>query len=320
VTEATASRYQRIYVANKNCRGHTFRPEKITLACGDNNLYATEVHFFTETPQAYGAREAGASATIHQNNCKPDCASGQFFVDKGALILKRVVRCREGLLYYSRAEYAFPEGQSVVDIEPSEHCSVVHTARKASRPQGRTTVGAVAQSEAPVSLSARAVRSRAQPAASSYKFEDLAVTRLVSDGKPTSGFTSYYRLNRALPFAPRAKLEGEEEGGPRLFAAYLSVDGVHEEGSTEAMGDEGYDAGRHCYAETLEVHAHEHQPRVGEVVNVSLVVKGRRLLTVRTRVSNRKLGPTIRERDGSLLTREALPYEKAFGCLKKRRR
>jgi hypothetical protein len=159
-------------------------------------------------------------------------------------------------------------------------------------------------------------QNRARPA-SSYKFEDLAVTRLVSDGKPTSGFTSYYRLNRALPFAPRGKFEGEEEGGPRLYAAYVSVDGVHEEGSTEAMGDEGYDAGRHCYTETLEVHAHEHQPRIGEVVNVSLVVKGRRLLTVRPRVSNRKFGPTIRERDGSLVTREALPYEKAFGCLKR---
>ena len=160
------------------------------------------------------------------------------------------------------------------------------------------------------------VRSRAQPALS-YRFEDLTVTRQVAaDGKPNSEFVSYYRLNRALPFAPRGKFEGEEEGGPRLFAAYLSVDGVHEEGATEAMGDEGYDAGRHCYAETIEVHAPEHQPRIGEVVDVSLVVKGRRLLTVRTRVSNRKFGPTIRERDGLLVTREALPYEKAFGCLK----
>ncbi len=160
------------------------------------------------------------------------------------------------------------------------------------------------------------LRSRAQPA-SSYKFEDLAITRQVAaDGKPTSGFTSYYRLNRALPFAPRGKFEGEEEGGPRLYAAYLSVDGVHEEGGTEAIGDEGNDAGRHCYAETIEVHAPEHQPRIGEVVNVSLVVKGRRLLTVRTRVSSRKFGPTMRERDSLLVTREALPYEKAFGCLK----
>jgi hypothetical protein len=166
-------------------------------------------------------------------------------------------------------------------------------------------------------LAEESVRSRAQPAVSSYKFEDLTITRQVAaDGKPISGFVSYFRLNRALPFAPRGKFEGEEEGGPRLFAAYLSVDGVHEEAGTEAIGDEGNDAGRHCYAETIEVHAPEHQPRIGEVVNVSLVVKGRRLLMVRTRVSNRKFGPTIRERDGLLVTREALPYEKAFGCLK----
>jgi hypothetical protein len=165
------------------------------------------------------------------------------------------------------------------------------------------------------------LRSRAQPAKASYKFEDLTITQQVAtDGKPNAGFVSYFRLNRALPFAPRGKFEGEEEGGPRLYAAYLSVDGAYEEGATEAIGDEGYDAGRHCYAETIEVHAPEHQPRIGEVVNVSLVVKGRRLLTVRTRVSKRKFSPTIRERDGSLVTREALPYEKAFGCLKKRGR
>jgi hypothetical protein len=162
------------------------------------------------------------------------------------------------------------------------------------------------------SVSSVAVPARAQPA-SGYRFEDLTVTRQVAaDGKPNSGFVTYFRLNRALPFAPRGKFEGEEEGGPRLFAAYLSVDHVHEEGAAETIGD---DTGRHCYTETIEVHAHEHQSRIGEVVNVSLVVKGRRLLTVRTRVTKRKFGPTIREPDGSLLTREALPYEKAFGCL-----
>src|ERR1700678_2281621 len=76
------------------------------------------------------------------------------------------------------------------------------------------------------SVYAASVKSVAVPAsarpASSYKFEDLAITRQVAaDGKPTSGFTSYYRLNRALPFAPRGKFEGEEEGGPRRKAALL---------------------------------------------------------------------------------------------------
>jgi hypothetical protein len=128
VMRATISRHERIYVANKHCRGHAFRPERIALACGNNNLFATEVHFFTETSQAYGAPEAGASATIHKNTCKPDCASGKFLSDKGALILERIVRCKDGLLYYSRGEYAFPEGKAHVDIEPRERCSLVRRA------------------------------------------------------------------------------------------------------------------------------------------------------------------------------------------------
>lgn len=161
---------------------------------------------------------------------------------------------------------------------------------------------------------AKSVRSRAQPAASSYKLEDLTITRQVAaDGKPISGFVSYFRLNRALPFAPRGKFEGEEEGGPRLFAAYLSVDQVHDEGSTETMGD---GASRHCYTETIEVGAHEHQPRIGELVNVSLVVQGQSRIMARTRVRTRKLGPIVREPDGTRLNLIARPYEKAFGCLR----
>jgi zinc transporter ZupT len=156
-------------------------------------------------------------------------------------------------------------------------------------------------------------QNRARPA-SSYKFEDLTITRQVeADGKPNAGFVSYFRLNRALPFAPRRKFEGEEEGGPRLFAAYLSVDGVHEEGTTETMGD---DTSRHCYTEAIEVHAHEHQPRIGELVNVSLVIHGRAVINTRTRVRTRKMGRSVRKPNGVLLLQTDLPYEKAFGCLK----
>jgi zinc transporter ZupT len=156
-------------------------------------------------------------------------------------------------------------------------------------------------------------QNRARPA-SSYKFEDLAITRHVAaDGKPLSGFVSYFRLNRALPFAPRRKFEGEEEGGPRLFAAYLSIDRLHEEGATETMGD---DAGRHCYTEAIEVNAHPHQPRISELVNVSLVIHGRVVINARTRVRTRKMGRNVRKPNGVLLNQTDLPYEKAFGCLK----
>jgi hypothetical protein len=168
------------------------------------------------------------------------------------------------------------------------------------------------------SVSSVAVPARAQPAsgsqpASGYRFEDLTVTRQVAaDGKPIPGFVTYFRLNRALPFAPRGKFEGEEEGGPRLFAAYLSVDRVHEEGTTETIGD---DASRHCYTEAIEVHAHEHQPRIGELVSVSLVIHGRAVINTRTRVRTRKMGSSVRKPNGVLLNQTDLPYEKAFGCL-----
>src|ERR1039457_5556314 len=166
-------------------------------------------------------------------------------------------------------------------------------------------------------LAGKSVRARAR-SVSRYKFEDLTITRQVAaDGKPISGFVSYFRLNRALPFAPRGKFEGEEEGGPRLYAAYLSIDRLHEEGATETMGD---DASRHCYTEAIEVNAHPHQPRIGEVVSVSLVIHGRAVINTRTRVRTRKMGRSVRKPNGVLLLQTNLPYEKAFGCSKKRGR
>ncbi len=128
----TSSGDHRVYVANVHCTGHTLRPERITLACRYSNLYATEGHFFSGGVQVYGTEEAAASATIHENACRPDCAAGHFLVDKGALILKRIERCKDGLLYYSRAEYAFPAGQGEVDIQPRERCSVVRPTHRVS--------------------------------------------------------------------------------------------------------------------------------------------------------------------------------------------
>lgn len=170
-------------------------------------------------------------------------------------------------------------------------------------------------------LIAASAGARAQPR---YRFEDLAVTVQLYHGKPTNGFVTYYRLNRALPYAPRGKYETEEEGGPRAYAAYIAVDSVYEEGEARIME---HSHNSLCYVEEVEIlpgylvprppalHPHEHQPHVGEVVKASLVIHGHRVLTVRTRVKLRKEGPRFRKRDGSLLSLPDLPYEKAFGCL-----
>jgi len=128
----TSKRQPRVYVANRDCRGHAFRPARITLACGDGNLYVSEVHYFNGPSEGYGSEHAGASVTIHENDCKPDCAAGKLIIEKGALTLKRIVRCADGLLYYSRALYAFPGGENEVDIQPFEHCSPVYHAHAAT--------------------------------------------------------------------------------------------------------------------------------------------------------------------------------------------
>jgi hypothetical protein len=124
-----SARHERVYVASTHCRGHTFMPERITLSCRYANVYATEVHFFTAGSAGYGTAEAAASATIHVNTCQPSCSAGRFILDKGALTLERVVHCKDGRLYYSRARYASPDVQGQVDIQPPERCSAVAPAR-----------------------------------------------------------------------------------------------------------------------------------------------------------------------------------------------
>jgi hypothetical protein len=153
-------------------------------------------------------------------------------------------------------------------------------------------------------------RGRANVASSPFRFEQLVVTRQTG----SRGLVSFFRLNRRLPYAPRGKYEGEEPGGPRLYAAYLAIDGHYQEGATETMGN---DADRDCYTEAIEIDAHEHQPQVGQVVSVSLVIHGRSVLRIHTRVRTRQIGPSVRRRSGVTVSRRDLPYEEAFGCLKR---
>jgi len=221
--------------------------------------------------------------------------------------MARIRNMLGGLTYGAGVAAVLIAIMGTVSAHGTQAVSAVAASESAAANQAAARANAVAL----LGEEQESVRLRAQPA-SSYKFEDLTITRQVAaDGKPNSGFVSYFRLNRALPFAPRGKFEGEEEGGPRLFAAYLSVDHVHEEGATERMGD---DASRHCYTETIEVHAHEHQPRIGELVNVSLVIHGRAVINARIRVRTRKMGRSVRKSNGVLLLQTDLPYEKAFGC------
>ena len=131
-----------------------------------------------------------------------------------------------------------------------------------------------------------------------FRFVDLIVAAQRYHGKVINGFVTFFRLNRRLPYESRNKCESEEEGGPRVYAAYVAVDGAFQECLAQTMGR--FD--RHCYDELIEVFPGDHQPHVGEVVKASLIIHGRRILTVRTRVELRKEGPNIRERGGTILS------------------
>jgi hypothetical protein len=152
-------------------------------------------------------------------------------------------------------------------------------------------------------------RARVRVASSPFRFQQLVVTRQVG----SRGLVSFFRLNRRLPYTQRGKYEGEEPGGPRLYAAYLAIDGHYDEGATETMGDE---ASRHCYTEVVEINTHEHQPQVGQIVSVSLVIQGHTVLAGHTRVRMRQIGQSIRKRDGVVVSMEDRPYEEALGCRK----
>jgi hypothetical protein len=161
----------------------------------------------------------------------------------------------------------------------------------------------------PVAGDGWAAAFRSSAADSALRFEDLIVTRQGSG----RGLVTYFRLNHRLPYAPRGLYEGEEPGGVRLYAAYLRAAGYYHEGTLESISDV---SSRYCYVEQAEIGPHEHQPRVGEVVSVSLVVHGRTVLRARARVHTRKLGPRVRNRQGVIIDMVDLPYEEALGCAK----
>jgi hypothetical protein len=109
----------RVYVANENCSGRTYRPTSIVLACADGGLVATRIRF-----RSYGGARALGSAELRVHECIPDCAESRAYrTYTVSLTLRDVVRC-EGTLFYSRVTYTFvgPQppgwGPPRADIEP----------------------------------------------------------------------------------------------------------------------------------------------------------------------------------------------------------
>lgn len=113
---------RRVFVAAR-CTDHVLKPRKIILACADANLYASSIAW-----QSYGGSEAVGQALMHINDCSPSCVSGHFHTFRSQIRLRRIVRCSDGRLYYTRARYegvAGPKRWSVSYIKPPLRCKLV---------------------------------------------------------------------------------------------------------------------------------------------------------------------------------------------------
>ena len=84
-----------------DCQGKlAVRPTQVVFACGDGNVYATGVVW-----SHWGSLFATATATMHENDCEPNCAAGHFHTYAAVLAVTGSQRCKGGPTAYARAGY-----------------------------------------------------------------------------------------------------------------------------------------------------------------------------------------------------------------------
>jgi hypothetical protein len=91
-----------VYVANDYCHGHAVRPSKIIFACGDGEVWATNLRF-----SAYGGGTAWASGRLQYVVCQPNCARGYVKSVPTRIKLTHIIGCA-GRRYYGTATVVSP--------------------------------------------------------------------------------------------------------------------------------------------------------------------------------------------------------------------
>jgi hypothetical protein len=93
-----------------NCTKSQVRPSAIIIACADDNLSLTRLHW-----SSFGGATAHGSGEYYVNDCTPDCAAGRFHSYPIELVLSRARRCPDGRDDYRTATISFtstrPPGQ-----------------------------------------------------------------------------------------------------------------------------------------------------------------------------------------------------------------
>lgn len=78
-----------------DCQGKLqVRPSSIVFACGDGGVYATGVSW-----SKWGTLSATATATMHANDCEPNCAAGHFHTYAAIIVASGTQRCSNVTAY-----------------------------------------------------------------------------------------------------------------------------------------------------------------------------------------------------------------------------
>jgi hypothetical protein len=94
-----------------NCLESQARPATIVIACADDNLVLTHVHW-----SSFGGPSARATGIYYVNDCKPYCAAGRFHSYPVRLVFSHAKPCPDGHDDYRLASFTFtakrPPGSS----------------------------------------------------------------------------------------------------------------------------------------------------------------------------------------------------------------
>jgi hypothetical protein len=85
-----------------DCTKSQLRPSMIVLACADDNLVLTKLHW-----TSFGGSHATAGGDYYVNGCTPNCAAGKFHSYPIRLTLSAARECPDGHDDYREASFTF---------------------------------------------------------------------------------------------------------------------------------------------------------------------------------------------------------------------
>ena len=96
--------------APEDCGKAVARPDTISLACADDNIYVGAINW-----RNWGGRRSGGRGTLTVNNCNPNCAADKFKTYPVHITLRRVRvrKCstKKRVPMYTTAILGFPVNQ-----------------------------------------------------------------------------------------------------------------------------------------------------------------------------------------------------------------